>query len=108
MDRPVPHRRPAVAFAGFALPVTLLLLTVLALRGDYLAGAGWRGGEYAFAFFAVATTAVLGGSALKVVPPRSPWRSFGTGLLLGGAFGFLAIAAFVAAVMIALSTWQGP
>lgn len=98
-----PPKRPGVAFAGFLLPCLLLSSVVLAYRSEYLAGLGWRGGEYAYAFLGVALGATLTGGLLKLLRRGSPWRSFGTGLLLGGTLGVVLTIVIIVLFVIALS-----
>lgn len=78
--------------AGFAVPFALLTAVVLGYRADFLGGVGWAGGEYAYAFVAVAIGAVVAGVVLQLVDRRSPWRRFGTGMLLGGGLGVVFVA----------------
>lgn len=98
-----PPKRPGVAFAGFLLPCLLLLAVVLAYQAEYLSGLGWRGGEYAYAFLGVALGAALAGGLLKLVQRGSPWRSFGSGLLLGGTLGVVLTIVIIVLFVIALS-----
>ncbi|TQM84915.1 hypothetical protein FHX81_7380 [Saccharothrix saharensis] len=101
----VEHRkRPGAAFAGFVVPAVLLVAVVAAYRTGYFADAGWRGGEYAYAFIGVAVGAIVLGSALKFLRP--PWNSVGTGFLLAGLVGFGAVVAVFVLVLVALSRWQ--
>lgn len=97
------RKRPGVAFAGFAVPVALQGAVVTAYRAGSFAGAGWRGGEYAYAFLGVAVGAIVLGCALKFARP--PWNSVGTGFLLAGLFAFGVVVAIFVAVLVALSQW---
>ncbi|HKS47612.1 MAG TPA: hypothetical protein VJT49_21365 [Amycolatopsis sp.] len=96
-------KRPGVAFAGFMVPFVLLVLVVLAYTANFFADIGWHGGEYADAFLGVVIGAMVVGAVLKLLPPRLPWTSFGTGLLLAGTLGVVIIAVLCAVISIALS-----
>jgi membrane protease YdiL (CAAX protease family) len=97
------RKRPGVAFAGFAAPFALQLAVVAAFRAGYFTDAGWRGGEYAYAFIGVAIGSIVLGCALKFARP--PWNSVGTGMVLAGALGFLIVVAVFALFLVALSQW---
>ncbi|UQS26414.1 hypothetical protein L1857_28160 [Amycolatopsis thermalba] len=92
-------RRPGVAFLGFALATGLLIVVVVALMRDFVAG--WHGGEYASAYIGVTFGAMIAGSLCRLARP--PWRSFGTGLILGGVLGFASFLAVAVALYLALS-----
>ncbi|AYY14007.1 hypothetical protein EF847_16150 [Actinobacteria bacterium YIM 96077] len=96
-------KRPGVAFAGFALPFVLLVSVALAYQAGSFAGIGWHGGEYAYAFVGVAAGSVLVGSLLIFARPGSPWKSFGSGMLLAGASGGVIAIAIIVLFMIAFS-----
>jgi len=91
--------RPGVGFLGFALATGLLTTLAVLTREDAFARFGWRGGEYALSFLAAASGAVLGGVLLRQTRP--PWRSLGTGLVVGGSVGLLLLVA-VAVMLIVL------
>ncbi|MFJ6675015.1 hypothetical protein ACIQMJ_28265 [Actinosynnema sp. NPDC091369] len=97
------RKRPGVAFAAFAVPVALQGAVVAAYRAGTFTGAGWRGGEYAYAFIGIAVGAIVLGCALKIARP--PWNSVGTGLVLAGLFGFGVVVAIFVAILVALSQW---
>lgn len=96
--------RRGVAFAGFLVPSALLAFLALAYWQQYFAGLGWRGGEYAHAFIGVAVGAVLLGCLLKLLRP--PWNSFGSGLVVGGLLGIVAVIAIVVLFLVAVSRAQ--
>ncbi|MCE6998667.1 hypothetical protein LZG04_28295 [Saccharothrix sp. S26] len=98
------RKRPGVALAGFAVPFALQVAVVAAYQGRYLWDAGWRGGQYAYAFIGVAVGSIVLGCVLKFFRP--PWRSVGTGLLLAGTFGFVAVFAVLALFLVAFSQWS--
>lgn len=89
-----------MVFAGFLTPLLLLSSAVLAYRAQRFADIGWRGGEYARAFIGVAIGAILLGGLLRLLRPRSPWSSFGFGMVLAGVLG-IAIAIAIMALFIA-------
>ncbi|WP_431904990.1 hypothetical protein [Amycolatopsis thermoflava] len=95
-------RRPGVAFLGFALATGLLIAVMAALAGDVVAG--WHAGEYAYPFIGVTFGAIIGGSLCRLARP--PWRSLGSGLLLGGALGFAALVAAGVVLYIGLRQWS--
>ena len=97
------RRRPGVAFAGFVVASALQVAVVVAYRAGYLADAGWRGGEYAYAFIGIAVGSIVLGGVLKLLGP--PWRSVGTGVLLAGTVGFAIVVAVFVSVLVALSQW---
>lgn len=86
---------------GFFAPVTLLVLVLVAYTNGYIAG--WKGGEYAYAFVIVAVGAALVGGVLRLVAPQTRLRSFGMGMFLGGTLGVLITIAVVALLTAALS-----
>lgn len=100
-------KRPAMVLTGFIAPCLLLTAVAFAYQAQLFAGAGWRGGEYAYAFIAVASGAILAGAALKLARPRSPWSSFGTGLILAGTLGVALTIAIIAlfAIVMSQSDW---
>ncbi|MEU4747060.1 hypothetical protein AB0G02_42285 [Actinosynnema sp. NPDC023658] len=98
------RRRPGVAFAGFVPPSALLLGVMIAYRTGLFADLGWRGGEYAYAFIGVAVGSVVLGLVLKFFRP--PWNSVGTGMILGGTLGFVAVVVIIAVVLVALARWS--
>ncbi|MFE9746722.1 hypothetical protein ACFYOT_17610 [Saccharothrix saharensis] len=98
------RKRPGVAFAGFVVPAALLIALVAAYQTGYFADAGWRGGEYAYAFIGVAVGAIVLGSALKFLRPS--WNSVGTGFLLAALLGFGVVVAVFVLFLVALSQWQ--
>lgn len=93
--------------AGFAAVLGLLLLTFLAMQNDALESLGWQGGQYAYAFVWIALGSVVAGVVLKVRSP-APWRTFGTGLIIGGTFGVVLLIAFFVLVAYALSNLSVP
>jgi hypothetical protein len=95
------RKRPGMAFAGFAVPFALQLAVMAAFRAESFADAGWRGGEYAYAFIGVAVGSIVLGCALKLVRP--PWNSVGTGAVLAGVLGFAIVIAVFALVLAAFS-----
>ncbi len=97
------RKRPGVAFAGSVVPLVLLAAVVAAFRADYLAEAGWRGGEYAYAFIGIAVASIALGLVLKFLRP--PWNSVGTGLVLAGTLGFVIVVVVFAVILVALSQW---
>ncbi|KOX20469.1 hypothetical protein ADK67_29665 [Saccharothrix sp. NRRL B-16348] len=97
------RKRPGVAFAGFLVPFALQVAVMVAFRGQYFADAGWRGGEYAYAFIGVAVGSIVLGCVFKFLRP--PWNSVGTGLVLAGTLGFVIVLAVLAVVLVALSQW---
>lgn len=92
-----------MAFAGYVVPVAMEVAVVAALRTGYFADAGWRGGEYAYAFIGIAVGSIVLGGVLKLLGP--PWRSVGTGVLLAGTVGFAVVVAVFVSVLVALSRW---
>ena len=97
------RKRPGAAFAGFLVPFALQVAVMAAYRGQHLADAGWRGGEYAYAFIGVAVGSTVLGCAFKFFRP--PWNSVGTGLLLAGTLGFALVLVVFAVILFALSQW---
>lgn len=95
------QRGPGAAFAGFLVSTALLTCVVVAFGTSWVHG--WRGGEYACAFLGVTLGSLVLGAGLAFARP--PWRSVGTGLLLGGLLGVLAAVAGVVLVLVALSRW---
>ncbi|GHF06668.1 hypothetical protein GCM10017786_45300 [Amycolatopsis deserti] len=95
-------RRPGVAFVGFAFTAALLIALVAAMSQDLVAG--WHGGEYAELFLGIALGAVLAGIVLRLARP--PWKSLGTGLVLGGTFGLAAALAIGVMLLVAFSQWS--
>ncbi|MEU0470150.1 hypothetical protein ABZ215_39655 [Amycolatopsis sp. NPDC006131] len=103
MTAPDPLRpRPGVAFLGFALATGLLIGVVVALARDAITG--WHAGEYTYAFIGVTFGAIIGGCLCRLARP--PWRSLGSGLLLGGALGFAALVAAGVVLYIGLTQWS--
>ncbi|MEV8441394.1 hypothetical protein AB0425_28780 [Actinosynnema sp. NPDC051121] len=98
------RKRPWVAVAGFAAPFALQLAVVAAFRTGYFADAGWRGGEYAYAFIGIALGSIVLGCALKLARP--PWNSVGTGAVLAGALGSATVVAVFALFLVAFSQWS--
>ncbi|GLY69899.1 hypothetical protein [Amycolatopsis taiwanensis] len=96
-------KRPGVAFAGFLVPVVLLGLVVLGLSRQVFWDTGWRAGEYAYAFAGIAIGAILVGCVLRILPPGSPWKSFGSGMVLGGTLGVVLTIVLGVVIMIAFS-----
>jgi hypothetical protein len=97
------RKHPGVAFAGFVVPFVLLLSVVLAYKARYVAGIGWRGGEYAYAFIGVAIGAILVGCMVKLLQSKSPWNSVGSGMVIAGTLGVVITIAIIALFMIAFS-----
>ncbi|GGS46954.1 MULTISPECIES: hypothetical protein [Actinokineospora] len=99
------RKRPGAVFAGFLAPFALLVATVLAFVEDVFADRGWRGGEYATAFVAVAVVSLVAGVLLKATAPQ-PWRSVGAGMVRAGLLGLVAAFAAVVVLLIALAQWR--
>ena len=97
------RKRPGVAFAGFLVPFALQVAVLAAYRSQHFADAGWRGGEYAYAFIGVAVGSIVLGCVAKFFRP--PWNSVGTGLVLAGTLGFVFVVVVFASVLVALSQW---
>ena len=97
------RKRPGVAFAGFVAASAVQVAVVAAYQGGYLTDAGWRGGEYAYAFIGIAVGSIVLGGVLKLLGP--PWRSVGTGVLLAGAGGFAVVVTVFVSFLVALSQW---
>jgi hypothetical protein len=93
-------RHPAASFTGLTVPFALQASVVLAYRKHLFQGIGRQGGQYAFAFIGVAIGAILVGSVLRLLQPRSPWKAFGTGLLVGGTVGVATTIAIIALLAI--------
>lgn len=98
------RKRPGMALAGFTVPFALQLAVMAAFRAGYFADAGWRGGEYAYAFIGVALGSIVVGCALKLARP--PWNSVGTGAVLAGALGSAIVVTVFALVLVAFSRWS--
>lgn len=96
-------KRPGVALAGFLVPFVLLVLVAVGLSRKVLWDTGWRGGEYGYAFAGIAVGAILAGCVLRILPPRSPWKSFGSGMIVGGTLGVTVVIVLAVVFMIALS-----
>jgi hypothetical protein len=93
--------------AGFLPPSLLLVAVAAAYGGQLFRDAGWRGGEYAAAFVGVTACAVVGGAALRLLRPESPWRSFGSGMVVAGTLGVLVAVAIAALFVIAFAQTAG-
>ncbi|XVS67350.1 hypothetical protein ACQPYE_15210 [Actinosynnema sp. CA-299493] len=97
------RKRPGVAFAGFLAPFAAQVAVLAAFQAGYFADAGWRGGEYAYAFIGVAVGSTVLGCVLKFFRP--PWNSVGTGLVLAGTLGFVVVLVAFAVFFAVLSQW---
>ncbi|MFD7659341.1 hypothetical protein ACFV4N_35650 [Actinosynnema sp. NPDC059797] len=95
------RRRPGVAFAGALVPVALFLAVVEAYSSAAFADLGRRGGEYGYAFTGVAVGSIVVGLALEFLRP--PWNSVGTGLVVGGVLGLVAVVALFVTVLVSWS-----
>lgn len=94
-----PH--PGVKFTGFALPLVLIALLMVAYGHDYFGSLGWDGGEYLSAMAWTVVGVLLVGACLLAAP--TAWRSLGVGMLIGGSAGILLGFAFLVLVMVALA-----
>ncbi|WP_106190770.1 hypothetical protein [Umezawaea tangerina] len=99
----MPTRRPhlAVKAAGFALPLLLIALLVVAYDHDCFGSLGWDGGEYLSAMAWTDVGVLFVGAALLAAP--AAWRSLGVGMLVGGSAGILLGIAFLALLMVAIA-----
>ncbi|GAA3647097.1 hypothetical protein GCM10022267_37150 [Lentzea roselyniae] len=98
-------RGRVAALAGFAVPVILLALTVVAFLHDFLEPIGWQGGEYAYTFVWIALGSALAGVAVRTAAPN-PWRSIGSGLAWAGATGLVVVVVLVTVFLWALTGWN--
>ncbi|WNV88389.1 hypothetical protein [Umezawaea sp. Da 62-37] len=94
-----PHR--GTKFTGFALPLVLIALLVVAHGHDYFGSLGWDGGEYLAAMAWTVVGVLVIGGVLLAAPPV--WRSLGVGMLIGGSAGVLLGLALLVLVGVAVS-----
>ena len=103
MSESSPPRRPALALFGYVAGLLPLIAIIAAFQKRALDGVGWRGGQYAEAFLAVTTCAIMAGAVLRARQPDSTWRSFGLGMILAGVTGTVMVAIILTLVGSALS-----
>ena len=100
------ERRPGLAFAGFLGTSVLLLAVAVAADENRFADLGWTGGEYAYLVIGTAFGAIVLGCLAK--PAGPPWNSVGTGLILAGVLGLLAVVAIIVLFLVTLGGFSAP
>jgi hypothetical protein len=88
-------------FTGFALPLGLIALLMVAYGHDSFGSLGWDGGEYLSAMVWAVVGVLLVGACLLAAP--SAWRSLGVGMLIGGSAGILLGLAFLVLAMVMIA-----
>lgn len=76
-----------ITVAGFCVPVVLLVAVVTAFANRAMWGAGWRGGEWLYAFVGISLGALVAGSVARWFLSRTRWAAFAVGVAYGGLFG---------------------